>query len=233
VISRVAALSAGFKRSYAYMLATGQKGGPTWRSISTFGTKNALPNYPARFNIAPTDPVLTVRFNPETKERTLDALRWGLVPHWANDLKLGSRMINARAEMVVTIPAFRDAFKSRRCIIPASGFYEWKQTGGAKQPYAIVPKGEQLFAFAGLWENWRDKAGGESVEWIRTCAIVTGEPDELMAPIHNRMPVILPRKRGVNGWAKSRRAKMICNGCSIRSQPSACALTRSAPGSTA
>jgi hypothetical protein len=132
VISRVAALSAGFKRSYAYMLATGQKGGPTWRSISTFDTKNALPNYPARFNIAPTDPVLTVRFSPETKERTFDALRWGLVPHWANDLKLGSRMINARAEMVVTIPAFRDAFKSRRCIIPASGFYEWKQTGGAK-----------------------------------------------------------------------------------------------------
>jgi putative SOS response-associated peptidase YedK len=120
---------------------------------------------PARFNIAPTDPVLTVRFNPETKERTLDALRWGLVPHWANDLKLGSRMINARAEMAVTIPAFRDAFKSRRCIIPANGFYEWKQTGGAKQPYAIVPEGEQLFAFACLWENWRDKAGGESEEW--------------------------------------------------------------------
>jgi putative SOS response-associated peptidase YedK len=99
---------------------------------------------------------------------------------------------------VVTIPAFRDAFKSRRCIIPARGLYEWKQTGGAKQPYAIVPEGEQLFAFAGLWENWRDKAGGESEEWIRTYAIVTGELDELEAPIHNRMPVILPRK----AWGK-------------------------------
>ena len=93
-----------------------------WRSISTFGTKNALPNYPARFNIAPTDAVLTVRFNPKTSERTLDALRWGLVPHWAKDLKFGTRCINARAETVQITPAFRDAFESRRCIIPASGF---------------------------------------------------------------------------------------------------------------
>jgi putative SOS response-associated peptidase YedK len=159
-----------------------------------FGTRNPLPNYPARFNIAPTDPVLAVRFNPKTTERTLDALRWGLVPHWANDLKLGSRMINARAESVATLPAFRDAFGDRRCIIPASGFYEWKKTGTAKQPYAIVPEGDPLFAFAGLWENWRDKNAGDGAEWIRTCTIITGEPNELVAPIHNRMPVILPRE---------------------------------------
>jgi putative SOS response-associated peptidase YedK len=163
-----------------------------------FGTRNPLPNYPARFKIAPTDPVLTVRFNQETKDRSLDALRWGLVPHWANDLKLGSRMINARAETVATLPAFRDAFRERRCIIPASGFYEWKKTGTAKQPYAIVPEGDPLFAFAGLWENWRDRAAGEGAEWFRTCSIITGRPNELVAPIHDRMPVILPRE----AWAK-------------------------------
>jgi putative SOS response-associated peptidase YedK len=159
-----------------------------------FGTRSPLPNYPARFNIAPTDPVLTVRLNPKTAERTLDALRWGLVPYWAKDLNMRSRMINARAEGVAILPAFRDAFKSRRCLIPASGFYEWQKTGATKQPYAIVPEGDPLFAFAGLWENWRDRSAGEGAEWIRTCAIITGEPNELVAPIHDRMPVILPHE---------------------------------------
>jgi putative SOS response-associated peptidase YedK len=159
-----------------------------------FGTTNAFPNYPERYNIAPTDAVLTVRFNDKTKARSLDALRWGLVPHWAKDLKIGARMINARAETVATMPAFRDAFKARRCLIPASGFYEWQKTGTAKQPYAIVPEGEPLFAFAGLWENWRVKGAVEIAEWIRTCTVVTGEPNELVAPIHDRMPVILPRE---------------------------------------
>ena len=159
-----------------------------------FGTRNTLPNYPERFNIAPTDPVLAVRFNAKTRERTLDALRWGLVPHWAKDLKAGATKINARAETVATLPAFRDAFQARRCLIPASGFYEWKKAGGTRQPYAVVPEGEPLFAFAGLWENWRDRTAGEGAEWIRTCAIITGEPNELVAPIHNRMPVILPRE---------------------------------------
>jgi putative SOS response-associated peptidase YedK len=170
---------------------------PTAEIARIFGTRNPLPNYRARFNIAPTDPVLTVRVNPETKERSLDALHWGLVPHWAKDLKMRSRMINARAEGVAILPAFRDAFKARRCIIPASGFYEWVQTGAAKQPYAIVPEGEPIFAFAGLWENWRVRAAADSAEWYRTCAIITGEPNELVAPIHNRMPVILPRE----AWA--------------------------------
>ena len=139
-----------------------------------------------------------MRFNPETRERSLDVLRWGLVPHWAKDLAFGNRCINARAETVQMTPAFRDAFKSRRCIIPASGFYEWKKVGKAKQPFAIVPTDEPLFAFAGLCENWRNRAGGESAEWIRTCAIITGEPNELVAPIHDRMPVILDR----SAWAK-------------------------------
>jgi putative SOS response-associated peptidase YedK len=159
-----------------------------------FRTSNPLSNYPARYNIAPTQPVLTVRFNPETKERSLDALRWGLVPHWAKDLSFGYKTINARAETVAKMPAFRDAFKSRRCIIPASGFYEWQKTPDGKVPHAIVPADEPLFAFAGHWENWRDKAAGEGAEWIRTCAIITGEPNELMAPIRNRMPMILPQE---------------------------------------
>ena len=163
-----------------------------------FGTRNKLPNYPERYNIAPTDPVLAVRFNPETRERSLDALRWGLVPHWAKDLKIGSRLINARAETVATLPAFRDAFESRRCLIPASGFYEWRKDGPTNTPYAIVPTDAPLFAFAGLWENWRDRQAGDDAEWIRTCTIVTGEPNELVAPIHNRMPVILPQE----AWAR-------------------------------
>jgi putative SOS response-associated peptidase YedK len=98
-----------------------------------FGIRNPLPHYHARYNIAPTDPVLTMRFNPKTKEQTLDALRWGLVPHWAKDLKFGAKTINARAETVATMPAFRDAFAERRCIIPAS-LLRVEEVGTAKQP---------------------------------------------------------------------------------------------------
>jgi putative SOS response-associated peptidase YedK len=164
---------------------------PVAETARIFSTRNPLPNYPGCFNIAPTQPVLTIRYNPETRERSLDALRWGLVPHWAKDLSFGARCINARAETIATMSTFREAFNSRRCIIPASGFYEWKKTGATKTPYAILPEGEPLFAFAGLWENWRDQSAGEG-EWIRTCAIVTGKPNQLVAPIHDRMPVILP-----------------------------------------
>jgi putative SOS response-associated peptidase YedK len=162
---------------------------PAAETARLFRTRNPLPNYPARYNIAPTQPVLAVRYNAETRERSLDALRWGLVPHWAKDLSFGARLINARAETVATTPAFRDAFKARRCLIPASGFYEWRKSGASKTPYAILPKDEPLFAFAGLWENWRDKSGGE---WIRTCTIITGPVNSLLAPIHERMPIILP-----------------------------------------
>jgi len=119
-------------------------------------------------------------------------LRWGLVPHWSKALSIGTKLINARVEGIDTKPPFRDAFRQRRCLIPASGFYEWKTTPGGKQPFAIVPRDEPLFAFAGLWENWRDKAAGEGAEWIRSCTIITGAPNDLCAPIHDRMPVILP-----------------------------------------
>jgi putative SOS response-associated peptidase YedK len=162
--------------------------------VEIYGLTGTPQNIEPRYNIAPTQPVLAVRFNPKTGERTLDPLRWGLVPHWAKDLKFGTRCINARGETLSATPAFRDAVKARRCLIPASAFYEWKKTGTAKQPFAIVPTDGPVFAFAGLWENWRDKTAGEGTEWIRTCAIVTAEPNELVAPIHDRMPVILPRE---------------------------------------
>ncbi|HZB93764.1 MAG TPA: SOS response-associated peptidase [Stellaceae bacterium] len=160
-----------------------------------FATRTPLPNYPARYNLAPTDAVLAARYNPETKMRALDPLRWGLVPHWATDLSFGARCINARAETVAKTAAFRDAFRARRCLIPASGFYEWRKSAKTRTPYAILPKDEPLFAFAGLWENWRDAAGGGS--WIRTCTIITCNANPLLMPIHERMPVIL----GEQDWA--------------------------------
>src|SRR5258708_26808455 len=122
---------------------------PPEETARLFRTKGVAPNYPARFNIAPTDPILAVRFDPKSGQRSLDALRWGLVPHFAKDLSMGARFINARAETVATLPAFRDAFKRHRCLIPASGFYEWRKDGKTKTPYAIVPTDGPLFAFAG------------------------------------------------------------------------------------
>jgi putative SOS response-associated peptidase YedK len=163
-----------------------------------FAARNVAPNYPARFNIAPTDPVLAVRFNAKTGERSLDALRWGLVPYWAKGLSLSAKLINARAETLATTPAFREAFERRRCLIPASGFYEWRKDGQARTPYTVVPTDGPIFAFAGLWENWRDPAAGADAPWLRSCTIVTGEPNALLAPIHQRMPVILPEQ----AWAQ-------------------------------
>jgi putative SOS response-associated peptidase YedK len=164
---------------------------PASETARIFGTKNAVPNWPPRYNLAPTDGALAVRFNPETRERSLDVLRWGLIPFWSKDKKIGYSLINARAEGIDTKPSFREAFEQRRCLIPADGFYEWKKLDAkTKQPYAIMPIGEEPFAFAGLWERWKDPASGEIV---RSCSIVTGEPNELVAPIHNRMPVILDR----------------------------------------
>src|SRR5690242_16060144 len=115
-------------------------------------------------------------------------MRWGLVPFWAKDAKIGYSTINAMAETVASKPAFREAFKQRRCLGPSSRFYEWAKLGGKKQPYWIGMADKSLFAFAGLWERWKDRASGEMVH---TFTIVTCPPNELCAPIHNRMPVIL------------------------------------------
>ncbi|HEY0793669.1 MAG TPA: SOS response-associated peptidase [Chthoniobacterales bacterium] len=144
---------------------------------------------PISWNVAPQQDVLAVRRNPDSGERSLDALRWGLVPAWAKDPKVGYRTINARVETVDTSPSYRSAFKKRRCLIPADGFYEWKKVAGGKLPYAIGMADGRPFAFAGLWEGWQDPATGE---WLRTCTILTGRPNALVRTIHDRMPVILP-----------------------------------------
>jgi|SRR5579862_1633326 len=155
-----------------------------------FGATNPVPNMMPRYNAAPTDSLAVVRFNPQTGARALDLLRWGLVPLWAKDLSSGPKCINARRETVATNNIFRDAFERRRCLVPADGFYEWQKLGSkATQPWAIVPAGG-LFAFAGLWERWKNPVDGIIV---RSFTIVTGQPNALCQPIHDRMPVILPQ----------------------------------------
>jgi putative SOS response-associated peptidase YedK len=146
---------------------------------------------PISYNIAPSQKVLTIRSNPQTQQRSLDALQWGLIPYWVKDPKIAYRTINARAETVDKAPSFRQAFRKRRCLIPADGFYEWRKTAKPKLPFAIAMKDGRPFTFAGLWENWKDPGSGE---WLRTCTIITGEPNELVAQIHPRMPVILPEQ---------------------------------------
>ena len=148
-----------------------------------------------RYNIAPSQHVLAVRLQPEAGKREGSLLRWGLIPSWAKDATIGHRLINARAETVAVKPAFRSAFRHRRCLIPADGFYEWQKTpergfDRRKQPYQLRFKDERLFAFAGLWEQWT-KHNGQLVE---TCTIVTTTPNALTRQVHDRMPVILDEK---------------------------------------
>jgi putative SOS response-associated peptidase YedK len=160
---------------------------------------------PISWNIAPTQDVLAIRFNPESKQRTLDALRWGLIPYWAMDPKIAYKTINARVETVETAPSYREAFKKRRCLIPVDGFYEWKKVLGGKIPYSISMKDGSPFVFAGLWEGWKDPAKGE---WLRTCTIITGEPNELVREIHTRMPVILPEEHH-DAWLSAEAGKEV------------------------
>jgi putative SOS response-associated peptidase YedK len=143
------------------------------------------PNFPPRHNIAPTQPVPVVRL--EQGERHFALVRWGLIPSWVKDPKQFALLINARLEGLVEKPSFRAAMKRRRCLIPADGFYEWKKDGKTKQPYFIRAKSREPFAFAGLWETWTDRDGGE----IETAAIVTCAANETLAPVHDRMPVIV------------------------------------------
>lgn len=157
------------------------------RIAALFGTSGAVPNYPPRHNGAPTQEIAAVRFNEADGARHLDLLRWGLVPHWAKDPAIGNRLINARAEGIDAKPAFRDAFRRRRCLVPADGFYEWQRRDDGRQPFAIALADGGPMALAGLWENWRDPAGN----WVRSFTIVTTVANRLLAPIHDRMPVIL------------------------------------------
>lgn len=149
---------------------------------------DVLGDHDGSFNTAPTNRVLTVRFNAKSDERTLDDLHWGLIPHFANDKKIAWKTINARAETVEKMPSYRGAFAKRRCLIVADGFYEWLTIGKRKQPFAIAMKSRKPFGIAGLWENWQEPANGE---WLRSCSIITTTANSLVGHIHDRMPVIL------------------------------------------
>ena len=152
-----------------------------------------------RFNIAPTQVAPVIRAGGDGA-RELAMLRWGLVPAWAKDLKVGTRMINARSEGIEAKPAFRDAVRSRRCVVPATGFYEWQGEPGRKQPFAITVPGAKLFAFAGLWESWRPRGdGGAPGEPVQTFTIVTTDANPEVARIHDRMPAILPME-AIDTW---------------------------------
>lgn len=147
-----------------------------------FATQNELPGLPPRYNIAPSQQIVIV-----TNQREMQLVRWGLLPHWAKEAKFGGKTINARAESVATKPSYRGPFRYRRCLVPATGFYEWLTTPEGKVPYHIRLKSGEVFGMAGLYDTWIDAEGNE----LRTCAIITTEANELMAPIHNRMPVII------------------------------------------
>lgn len=152
---------------------------------TAFNLDDVPESLPPRFNIAPSQPIAVIT-NENPKVLTFH--KWGLVPSWAKDVAMGNKMINARSESVEEKPAFRAAFRRRRCLIPATGFFEWQQRDGKKVPMFAHMKDNSVFAFAGLWEVWHSPEGDE----LRTVTILTTEPNALMADIHNRMPVILP-----------------------------------------
>ncbi len=144
-----------------------------------------------RYNIAPTQPVPVIRQHPKEPKRQLSLMKWGLIPHWAKTPSIATNTINAKSETAATKPAFRDPLKLRRCLIPADGFYEWRRTGTAKQPYCFEVNDGELFAFAGLWDGWKDASG----KWLKTCSILTTIPNAVTARVHDRMPVILDPDR--------------------------------------
>jgi putative SOS response-associated peptidase YedK len=150
---------------------------------------NNCPSFESRYNIAPSQRVACIRTNPESKEREFTELKWGLVPSWAKDASIGNQLINARCETVAGKPAFRKAYRHQRCLVLADGFYEWKREGKTKQPYYIRFKNGRTFAFGGLWERWEKQ--GLTLE---TCALITTVSNACVAPIHHRMPLILPEQ---------------------------------------
>jgi len=152
-----------------------------------FDSVSGMEDWSPRYNIAPTQSVPVIRQNPKEPVRELSLFRWGLVPSWAKDPSVASRMINARSETASTKPAFSEALKFRRCLVPADGFYEWRKTGKVKEPYCFEINDGQLFAFAGIWERWNDPSGKP----LETCSILTTIPNAVTSAVHDRMPVIL------------------------------------------
>jgi putative SOS response-associated peptidase YedK len=152
-----------------------------------FDSVSGEEDWSPRYNVAPTQPVPIIRQHPKEPRRELSLVRWGLIPSWAKDASGSARMINARSETAATLPAFRDAFRARRCIVPADGFYEWHRVGKTKQPFCFEVNGGELFAFAGLWERWKDVDSKP----LETCSILTTTPNAVTSNVHDRMPVIL------------------------------------------
>ena len=146
----------------------------------------------ASYNVAPQTFQPVVRLNRDTGQREIVLMRWGLIPYWSKDAKIGYSTINAKAETVATAPAFREAFKRRRCLVPADAFYEWQKLDPKhKQPFAIALASREPYGFAGVWERWKDP---QTHEWLETFSIITTDPNQVVAPLHNRRPVIIERK---------------------------------------
>ena len=152
-----------------------------------FETQPWEDDWSPRYNIAPTQSVPAIRQHPKEPVRTLSLMKWGLIPHWAKNTSIATSTINAKAETAATKPSFRDPLKFRRCLIPADGFYEWKRAGTSKQPFCFEVNDDELFAFAGLWDGWKNAEG----QWVKTCSILTTTPNALTATVHDRMPVIV------------------------------------------
>ncbi len=175
-----------------------------------FGYNGPPMEFAPRYNVAPTQMVPVVRHNSEGK-RAIAAMRWGLIPYWAKDARIGAKMINARAETVATNGTFREAFKSRRCLVLADGFYEWDTTakvpkGAKRQPYRVVIGNAvraRPFAFAGLWDRWRDRAAGKDAPPVVSFTIITTSAAPAIAHIHDRMPVMLSRREDFEAWLDS------------------------------
>jgi putative SOS response-associated peptidase YedK len=158
----------------------------------------SVPDFGPSYNVAPQTFQPVIRLNRDTGEREIVLMRWGLVPYWSKDAKIGLRTINAKAETITTAPAFREAFKYRRCLVPADAFYEWQKIDAkVKQPFAIAMKDGTPYAFAGLWEKWKDRAAGEAE--LLTFTVITTDPNEIIEPLHDRMPVIIP-ERDYDRW---------------------------------
>jgi putative SOS response-associated peptidase YedK len=152
-----------------------------------FDSVSGEEDWSPRYNIAPTQPVPIIRQHPKEPVRHLSFVRWGLIPLWAKDVSGAVMMINARSETAATQHVFRDALKSRRCLVPADGFYDWQNTGKTKQPFCFELTNGALFAFTGLWDRWKDPSG----TWVKSCSILTTTPNAVVSTVHDRMPVIL------------------------------------------
>jgi putative SOS response-associated peptidase YedK len=166
---------------------------PASELAEIFGAEPLVEDPGGRYNVAPTDEALVVVQRED--RRAITTYRWGLIPHWATDAKVGSRMFNARAETLTASPAFRDAFRRKRCLVPVDSFYEWKREGTVRQPYRVVQDDRQPLALAGLWAGWKDP----STDTVRrTFTIITTRPNAALADLHDRMPVVIP----VAAWSR-------------------------------